>query len=357
MLFSMPQIISDGHHDALRNLFRRAVEVKIASAYFAPDRATVNLLSKVPAIKLLVASNQWAVNNAHTLEELASRSGCDVREFDGEPKRLHAKVLLARAADGTRRGIVGSANLTASAVGIGGQNVEVGVGFADAESDDSSLLDELDGWFSGIWRSGTAIDFAAAKLAFDRTSVRGQVRTVLREMELAGRERQLEGERFWAIKTRELGRIQRWPLFIGRGIVGVFWRLDYPDELDGMTKDELAGLVLRAKGCTPEEAARQADSILRFLMVGVGHRVLVCNGFSWDRPDSVVVYAIGEITSKPYVVRDEVCPLRADARLLTIDCSIERKRLAAALGKKSLMAAVHELDEAQFRAVLELLGR
>jgi len=259
----MPRLVTHGHNAAFCELLRAASDVRIASAYFAPDQATFGTLASASKLRLVVASNQWAVNDAVRLERLHSRPEAQVREIDQEPARLHAKVFLAKANEGTRRALVGSANLTRSAIGIEGHNLEVGVWLDDSELGDSSLLDEIEDWFDALWKQATEINFEDAKLAFLRTSALGHIQAVLHSLQPAANEGSPTDaspeDKFWAIKTREEGKLQRWPLFLADSIVGVFWQLDYGDDLNVLDKAEVVRLLRDKYDYTVDEAASRIN--------------------------------------------------------------------------------------------------
>jgi PLD-like domain len=324
-----------------------AQEARIASAFFCPSDSMIAHLNRVPKLTLIV-SEEYAVNDPVRLELL---SHCLLRSVptDSRLGKLHAKVFLATYPDGSRWGLVGSANLTE--LGLFG-NQEACIELSSGNPEDRTALAEVDTWFRRLFSRAHEIDFADAR---ERRAASLAYRLERRPKVAKGRHVE-----YWAIKTTSGGSDAKdhWSRLFEEKVVGIGW-----EELNvnpaEVTDDDLRKALISAfPANSPRRTAFALSTIRKFVNMPEGSIVLLCRGFVANQKKLVYIYAYARVTG-PFQATpqdgDEWRFLRP-AAIQEIGVSLPVTVVATALEKDAMRQTMHELTKETFHALASVIG-
>ena len=316
---------------------RRAQSAKIAVAYFNPHDNLLTALRGVADLRLIV-SGEFELNNPYKLQRLSETAQVRMVRPDAETGKLHAKVFLVARADGSRWGLIGSANLTRPGML---SNQEAGVILDSSEAQHESLLTEIDTWFEQIDQQTEVINFALAQRVFDaRAGYR------VRRAAVAPLEPQA-APGYWALKTTEGPHgPKHWDDFIAENVVAIGWPQAQVDPT-GVTRQEFEEALKR--GYPGEDEKFAARKILQFVGLAVGDVVLVCRGYNSEQNTDVHIFGVARVTG-PFRYDPNsnwwIYKRAADLRIINQRLPVEAVRVA--LGKQSLMQTLHTLTREEF---------
>jgi HKD family nuclease len=329
--------------DELRN----AIEVRLAVAYFNPDDHLLKALANCPQLTLII-SEEFTINDPYKLETLLGRATVRSVPSDCEQGKLHAKVLMAKQADGRIWVLLGSANMTWQGLF---SNQEACVAMQSDNTADKASVESIAAWFESLLASARVPNLDEAKQVFDaRSSYRLERRPTSVP---AG----VETANYWALKATsgDTGE-DHWHSFLANSVIAIGWP-DINVNPEGASKEELQEAVktaYRAEGDPPGAAVK----IKKFVDLKRGDIVLICRGYPPNSSKPVHIRGFARVTG-PF--RDDRTTtwnwrFKHDAVIQVVDMFLPKDAAAAALGMRSLREAIHDLDKSGFERLVEQLG-
>ncbi len=332
--------------DVVRAQLAKATRARIAVAYFNPDEQVLTALQAVPNVTVLVGSD-FSVNNPYKLEKLA---GChQVLQVlpDSSSGKLHAKVYLFDRDDGSRCAIVGSANFTSAGFGC---NHEAAVLLESASQAEQLILSELSNWFDVTRQDASLISFCIAKQIFDRSS--------RRENEAGASTR--TNSKAWILKTHPgSDEVDYWSRFLAEGVVAIGWE-DVAVNLSDVDDSQLETAVREAYPFDPRRRReRNYPYIVKVLRQFVdwesGDLVLICRGYPANSHAPVHVYGFAKVLGPFYDdVGSDWWRFKHRAEIQVVNGKLPKAEMAKALGMRSLLGAMHPVDNESLHRVAAL---
>ena len=311
----------------------KAVETRVAVAFFSPDDRLLSALNAVPKLTVIV-SEEFTVNNPYLLERLSKAKLRSVPP-DSDNGKLHAKVLIAKRANGSFWCLVGSANLTWPGLF---SNQEACVVFESRDSGDAESVAEIRSWFDSLIESSRTPDLEQANLVFD---ARSRYR-----LERRSAERKTTGEGYWALKTTSGATGEpHWENFLAESVVAIGW-----SEI-GVDPSKLSDVELRAAINKAYEGweSRAASKIKKFVEMKVGDIVLLCRGYAPVQEKPVHIHGLARVTGPfRYDKKSKWWKYKHDAVIQAVDVNLPKALVASALGRDSLRQTIHDLEKAEF---------
>jgi len=332
---------------------RRAASVQIAVAFFCPEEDVLASLKTVPRLKLLVADN-FQVNNPANLKAL-SEEGHWVRALNAEAHggNLHSKVYLVRRRDDSYWALVGSANLTRPGLT---SNQEACVSFDSRAAVDIRPLSEIRAWLRQLLEQGyPQIDFEIAKMVFEAQKERPHQKAKATSA-------QDISNRYWALKPGYCG--EYWERFLAENVVAIGWE-DIGDP-SAMTHDEIARAYRKTWPDAKKGQVRTSvPQIIRFSQtMNDGDLVVICGRYTSIGHEDTEAYIYGvarvrTVNGECYFFDHESdwYGLKRHATIQVIKQSLPRSLVARALGVKSIVPTIQELDRKGFGRLEALLRR
>lgn len=172
--------------------------------------------------------------------------------------------------------------------------------------------------------------------------------------------------RCWALKTRDHTPGEErdyWNELLHEGVIAIGWpAIDVrPDEV---SSDVLAESIMRTHefGYSRQQAKRIASKIQTFVHIGIGDKILICQGYAPNqRPDTEVhLYGVARVDGTFYIQDCNWWKFKHKATILSFGengLNVEKDLLAQTLGKGALMEALHQIDCERFERLLEYLHR
>jgi hypothetical protein len=328
-------------------VLNRAAKVQIASAFFCPGSHMISILNKVPNLELVISA-EFTVNNPASVEKLTKAvvRSVPTDSYDG---KLHAKVFLATMPDRSTWALIGSANLTESALFA---NQEACVELTSDTKSDQSGIANLFKWYKRLLSRSCEIDMKQAK---DTFANRSRYR-----LEPRSQKKTSNSVEYWAIKTTSGGSNapDHWPTFRKENMVAIGW-----EELDvnptGLTPHHLRAAVTRSfPHYRPRQIDFAANTIRKFIDMPDGSIILICRGYSPNQKRAVHMYAFARITG-PFQADAPVggeWRFKRPAVIQEINDALPPLTVAKALGKDSLRQTMHSLTEDDFEALADQLS-
>jgi hypothetical protein len=329
------------------NELHNAIDVRLAMAYFNPDKGALTALRDVPRLTLII-SEEFTINDPYKLEELPSTATVRSVPADSENGKLHAKVLVVKRPDGDLWVLVGSANMTWQGLF---SNQEACVVLESRNTADRTAIDRITDWFDSLLNTARSPDLEAAKTVFNS---RSQYRLERRPVSTTTTE---ATTRYWALKctSGSLGEVH-WPSFLSEHEIAIGWP-DIGVDPSGVSKLEIRDAIADAY---PDEmdATGAADKITKFVELNIGDIVLICRGFPSNSREPVHIYGIARVTG-PF--RDDrsskwAWRFKHDAVIQQVQMYLPKEVVATALGKGSLLGAINALDRSGIERLVEQLG-
>lgn len=255
-----------------------AVDVRLAVAYFNPDKRMFKFLRGLGRLTLII-SEEFTINDPGKLSSVSQFA--TVRSVPAETEKLHAKVLICRQADGEVRVLVGSANFTKHGLF---HNREACISLDSCNETDQSTIKRIEDWFEALFKSARKPDLEKARHIFEARSLerRGTAST-----------------RYWALKTTSgFTREDYWQNFLEDGVVAIGWP-EIALNPDGVSKSQLIHSLLKAypqEIRNPKAAAFAATKLKKFVGLNEGDLVLICRGYAPNKEELVHIYGFGRIT-------------------------------------------------------------
>jgi hypothetical protein len=331
------RFLSEGIGKVVLEKLGKAIEVRLAVAFFNPGNHMLNVLAEITDLKLIV-SEEFTINNPYKLEKLKAAALRSIPPDDDNGK-LHAKVLILKLRDGSYWTLLGSANLTHPGMF---SNQEACVIIESDNLADETTAREIKAWFDSLFKSARPPDLNQAKLIFD---ARSQYCLAPRSPRTAA-----TNVGYWALKTTSgpAGK-SHWPMFLAESVVAVGWE-DLPVDPSKLSDIELRAAIKEEYTGSDREANVAAIQIKKFVGLRTGDIVLICRGYTSTQEKDVHIHGIARVTG-PF--RAET-PKRGDWRfkhnavIQEIDIDLPRETVASALRKQSLRQTIHAIKEADF---------
>jgi phosphatidylserine/phosphatidylglycerophosphate/cardiolipin synthase-like enzyme len=147
------KFLSNGIGELVLEKLSKAIEARLAVAFFNPSDGMLDVLAGIKELKLIV-SEEFSVNNPYKLERLKIATLRSVPPDDANGK-LHAKVLIVKLPDGSCWTLLGSANLTYQGMF---SNQEACVVIESGNPADETSVREISGWFDSLFQSAKFLD-------------------------------------------------------------------------------------------------------------------------------------------------------------------------------------------------------
>ena len=332
------RFLSDRIGELVLEKLDKAMEARIAVAFFNPCDRMLDVLARITKLKLIV-SEEFTINNPYKLEKLKNAALRSIPPDDTNGK-LHAKVLIVKLRDGSYWTLLGSANLTHQGMF---SNQEACVVMESGNPADEASAVEIRGWFDSLFRRAQRIHLDQAKLIFD---ARSQYHLVPRPSAGAATD-----AHYWALKTTSgAAGVQHWPMFLAESVIAVGW--------SGLSLDPSKASDVELRAAIREtytrysdwQAKRAAIQIRKFVTLKAGDILLLCRGYNSLQKKDVHIHGVARVTGR---FRAEPRKkghwrFKHDAVIQEINMDLPRDTVASALGKKSLRQTIHCLDKADF---------
>lgn len=313
----------------------RAIEARVAVAFFNPNDRMLEALAGLTKLELIV-SEEFTITNPYKLERLKAAKIRSIPPDDVSGK-LHAKVLIVKRRNGSYWTLLGSANLTHQGMF---SNQEACIALESGNAADEGAAREIGDWFDLLFEGAEAPDLERAKLIFD---ARSQYRLVSRRQEVSRRD-----VGYWVLKTTSgsTGK-QQWPMFLAENVIAIGWA-----KLD-VDPSKVSDVQLRnaIRNTYPDEdAKRVATKIKKFVDLKVDDIILLCRGYASEQKKDVHIHGLARVTGafRAESRKREDWRFKHDAVIQPIDMDLPRDLVASALGKGSLREVIHFLEKSEF---------
>jgi HKD family nuclease len=328
------RFLSQNVGDLVLQELRKAVEARIAVAFFSPDDRFLAALRAVPRLTLIV-SEEFTVNNPYKLEQLIHGTLLSIPP-DDEKGKLHAKVLVIKRGNGSYWCLVGSANLTHEGLF---SNREACISMESCDPGDEEPVNNVRAWFDTLREVAQSPDIDQAKQVFD---ARGHYRLEPRPVT-----KTKNGQRYWALKTTSgsTGE-QHWPSLLAENVIAIGW--------SGIKVDPSKVSYPRLRAAIEEtykdeDANGAANKIKKFVELGIGDVILLCRGYNATQEKDVHIHGFARVTGPfRFDRRSRWWRFKHDAAIQVVNMDFPRQVVASALGKETLMQAIHELSNSGF---------
>jgi hypothetical protein len=284
----------------------------------------------------------------YKLERVADRHKVLQIPPDSSSGRLHAKVFLFQRDDGSRCGIVGSANFTSAGLAA---NREAAILLESSSQTDQLVLFELGVWFDLTRQDATPIPFNIAKQIFDRS--------FRREVEPETSIRADGGA--WILKSHPgSDEVDYWPRFLAEGVVSIGWKDIAVNPSETEDDDELEKAIREAYPPDPERKHERGYPYIvkvmqDFVNLESGDIVLICRGYPANSRSPVHVFGFAKVLGPFY---DDVTSgwwrFKHRAEIQVVDGRLPKEEMARALGRGSLLGTMHSVDRESLYRVAAL---
>jgi hypothetical protein len=319
-----------------------AREVTIATAYALPDDATLAALQSAPKVTLIF-SEEFGINDPDRLESLARTATVVGIRTDHPHGKLHAKVVLCVRGDGSRWALVGSANLTHGGLFV---NQEACIELDSRNPADAPEIGAIAMWLTKLSASAKQPDWAAARLIWKAEGEKRLSRTA------TPRAQSGSSVGYWALKTTSGGETDHWPQFQAEQVVAIGWEgvaVWPPHVTDSVLANEVRTAYPNYSVVAAQQSARK---LRRFFSMAVGDLVLILRGYAGNQSKPVHIYGVARIEGPAF---DDPTSawwrFKFPAVVQSLGIELPRDVVAAALGRESLLEAIHQIDEAGFDRV------
>jgi HKD family nuclease len=325
------RFLSEGINEKIMEKLKNAIEARIAVAFFKPDDQMLHTLRGIAKLKLIV-SEEFTFNNPHQLEKLETAELRSISPYDPRGK-LHATVFIVKMGNGSCWTLVGSANLTSGGMS---SNQEACMIMESANPEDAESIQQVEGWFDSL--SARPINLEQAKSIYDnRPKHRPEPR--------------ITDRRYWALKTTsDAGRKDHWDMFWRERVIAIGWE-SLPVNPSSVSRERLRTSIKDTYHRPKRSWEKAAVSIEKFKDgMKLGDIVLLCRGYTSAQRKPVHIYAIATVDGpfRAYPKRQAEWRFKRNAVIQPVDKCLPRDVVAEALGKKTLLETIHELDKDGF---------
>jgi HKD family nuclease len=332
------RFLSEGIGKLVLEKLEKAIEARLAVAFFNPSDRMLDVLVGIKKLKLII-SEEFTINNPYKLEKLKTASLRSIPP-DHANGKLHAKVLIVKLQDASYWTLLGSANLTHQGMF---SNQEACVVIESDNPADETSAREIRDWFDSLFQSAQLPNLDQAKLIFD---TRSQYCLVIRP----SRELAIDAG-YWALKTTSgsTGK-QHWPMFLAESVIAVGWS-DLPLNPSKVSDAQLrAALKETYTDYSDREANVASIQIRKFVGLKVGDIVLLCRGYTSMQGKDVHIHGVARVTGpfRAEARKREDWRFKHDAVIQEIDMDLPKDAVASALRKQSMRQTIHALEKADF---------
>lgn len=327
---------------------RAAFSVTIAVAYFRPDDKTLDILKKIPRLRIIV-SNEFDKSDPYKLEEASEQSKC-IPVF---PNRLHAKVIYGESKEGDAFAFVGSANLTPGGLT---NNQEACVIFDSRDGDDKGALGHISGWLETLYKEGKPVDFQDAKKIFDNASYHP-----------SGKKEKstIEAKRHWTIKTRdgrEKGAKDYWNKFRSERVIALGWGNELKIDPREVNHGELRARIQTRYGCPSNKAGRISTEIMQFAGLEDGLKtddvVWVIGSFATTQIKPIYVYGIALVGGELQCDwKSGWWNFKRGAKIFPIERPLDIEEARKCFGMKAMVETLYSVPANSFEKLCNALHR
>jgi len=162
--------------------------------------------------------------------------------------------------------------------------------------------------------------------------------------------------RHWVLKTRE-GRGGRdyWNRFLSDGVIAIGWN-DIDVSPDEVGHRELLDSLMRAYRYSEREATIAANTIRKFINIGIGDKILLCQGYAPIQYREVHIYGVA-LVDKPFRDDRNSDWWRFDhkANIQSLGAhgvNVPKDLLVRTLHRESLLMTLHEIGKEGFEQLL-----
>ena len=331
------QFLSEGLDNVLLGMLSAASDVRIAVAYFAPDRAFRTALAATHSSRIVI-SGEWTLNDVESFEELAPR----VRFIPHGHGKLHAKAYYVTIGD-ERQLLLGSANLTRPGLT---SNRELCVLLTSREKGDMPLITEYEAWFDDLHADARPLDASGIQEAKEIFASRPW---------LSARRTRRSPEHFWVLKAWDDGEERlHWVDFQRESVIGIGWSGLGANPYD-MDYETLRQTISQASPDT--DAAHAARMLEAFASIGDGDLVLLMRGYAGNQRSPVQVHGFARAgKERIYDIDSSWWRCKRAATIDPVDTAVDVGIFQTFKG--SMTHTIHgPFTEAEFRPLLNALRR
>src|SRR4029077_15943180 len=261
------RFLSEGIGELVLAKLDKAIEARLAVAFFNPNDRMLRVLAGISNVKLIV-SEEYTFNNPYKLEKLQTAALRSVPPYDANGK-LHAKVLIIKLQDDSYWILLGSANLTHQGMF---SNQEACVVMESDNPEDETSVREIRGWFDSLFQSAHPLNLDQAKVIYD---ARSQYRLVSRPSE-----RLAIDVGYWALKTTSgsSGK-EYWPMFLEESVIAIGWN-EISLDPSKVSDAQLRVAHKETFASSDNEANQSTVQIRNFVDLKRDDIVLICRGYN-----------------------------------------------------------------------------
>ena len=343
----MEVVLSD-LESKIHEKLQAASSVTIAVAYFRPYDKTLDILKRIPRLRIIV-SNEFDRSDPYKLEEASKESRC-IPVF---PNRLHAKVLYGENRGGNSFAFVGSANLTPGGLS---NNQEACVMLDSEEGDNNGALKCISEWLERLYEEGERVDFKEAKRIFDSASHTPFGR---------GKKFTIEVNHHWTIKTRN-GREKEaddyWNKFRAEEVIALGWGGELKIDPQKVTRDGLRKRIESQCGYPSNKAGRISNEIMQFAGLGDGLKandiVWIIGSFAPNQVKPVHIYGVARVTGKLQCDwKSEWWNFKRKAKIFPVERPLDVEQAIKCFDKEAMVETLYSVPTSSFKSLCRELHK
>ena len=160
--------------------------------------------------------------------------------------------------------------------------------------------------------------------------------------------------RYWVLKTREgRGGHDYWDRFCDESVIAIGWN-DISVRPHVVSEEDLES-SLREKYPLDDEK-HGARTIKKFMDIGDGDKVLLCQGYSPNQSKNVYIYGVARVTGTFYDDgASDWWGFKHKAVIQPVKQHVPKSLLVRTLNKSSMLQTLHEVDREGFERLLSEL--
>ena len=285
------ELVIDDLKNKVHGKLKTATSVIVAVAYFRPDNETLNILMKIPEVKIIV-SKEFDKSDPYKLEHISKNQRNHTSKcIPIFPNRLHAKVIYGEDKNGKSFAFLGSANITSDGLS---QNREATILLDSSVAEDNLALQDISMWLKGLYRESSNISYDEAKKIHDNALHFGRGKSV-----------DYTSIQTWVIKTRdgqEPNANDYWSKFRSEKVIALGWGGSLKIDPRSKTYDELRNIVYKEYETSSSKAGRISTQIKQFTGqengININDTVWIIGSFTPNQKHPVNIYGVAKVTGE-----------------------------------------------------------
>lgn len=320
----------------LQEYFSKVIELKIAVAYFSPDKTTITLLKKIPNVEIII-SDEFSLLNPQTIEILASSCSIKYLPSDRSFGKLHCKIYYGRFNNFKEFLFIGSANLTHKGFFC---NSESGVLIESSDTESANYFKQFTDWFEELKLKSDDIDIDLIKNSFNYFS-RIESKTE---------------SNYWVLKTTDgASGYDYWPHFVIENVIAIGWKGLKSDPITDSKNDVINELI---KKHTKKSAEKAYSKIKAFVGMKENDYVIISKGYPANSNSDVRLYGIAKVVkSLGKDLKSDWWQFKHIAIIQKVEMPIPKNYYTNYLNMKSMLEAIHSIDEKAFNKFVNAIEK